>query len=78
MESMSILRFILKKETGEKIIQVKELDQGLGKVADLGEAEEEEVVEEVDLGEEEVEEEGEGEEGDSNSNNGKNKITKNS
>lgn len=75
---MSILRFILKKETGEKIIQVKELDQGLGIVADLGEVEEEEVVEEVDLGEEEVEEEGEGEEGDSNSNNGKNKITKNS
>lgn len=75
---MSILRFIPKKETEEKIIQVKELDQGLGIVADLGEVEEEEVVEEVDLGEEEVEEEGEGEEGDSNSNNGKNKITKNS
>lgn len=78
MESMSILRFILKKETGEKIIQAKELDQGLGIVADLGEGEEEEVVEEVDLGEEEVEEEGEGEEEDNNSNNGKNKITKNS
>ena len=75
---MSILRFIPKKETEEKIIQVKELDQGLGIVADLGEVEEEEVVEEVDLGEEEVEEEGEGEEEDNNSNNGKNKITKNS
>ena len=75
---MSILRFIPKKETEEKIIQVKELDQGLGIVADLGEVEEEEVVEEVDLGEGEGEEGGEGEEEDNNSNNGKNKITKNS
>ncbi len=76
---MLILKFITKKEIVEKIIQEKELDQGLGKVVDLGEEEEAEEVEGVvDFEEEEVEVEGEAEEEDSNSNNGKNKITKNS
>lgn len=71
MESMSILKFIPKEETEEKIIRVREIDQGMARVVDLEVVEVEEAVE-VEEEEEEVEEE------DNNSNNGKNKITKNS
>lgn len=55
---------------------MKGLDQGLGRIVDLGEVEEAEEVGAVDLGE--VEEEGEEKEEDNSLNNGKNKITKNS
>lgn len=77
MESMSILKFIPNEEIEDKIIRMREIDQGMARVVDLeveGEVEVEEVVEEDG----EVEEEEEVEEEDNNSNNGKNKITKNS
>lgn len=68
---MSILKFIPNEEIEDKIIRVREIDQGMARVVDLEVVEVEEAVE-VEEEEEEVEEE------DNNSNNGKNKITKNS